>query len=168
MKYISFRNKLNKILNLIEKLLVIIGILLFGIIVIINGVEIFSRTILDHSFFWVQEFTVVICGYIIFLGITIIFKRKGNIFISIIYNLYPKSIRSIISLISDLLIMSFLIISIKASYSYVLFVRGGYTQTIKLPWSLVYLPILLGFLLIFVVLIDWIVDDIEKFYWKKH
>jgi len=159
--YSFCRDLFTRFLNLIEKVLVIIGISLFAIIIIANGLEIFSRTILDHSYYWVQEFTIVISCYMIFFGAAVLFKRKGNIFVTVIYNFFPEKVQLIISVITDLLTLIFLIVAIKTSYSYLVFVYGGHTQTMKLPFFLVYLPIFLGFSFILLVIIDWFINDME-------
>ena len=166
MIYNNCKKLLNGVLNLIEKGLVIIGIFFFTSVILANAVEIFSRTVLDFSFYWVHEFTVVLCGYITFLGAAIIFKRKGNILITSIYNLFPGKMQLVVSFINTLLIVAFLVIGIKASYSYVSFVYGGYTQTMKLPYFLVYLPILLSFCLVLLVVVEWVFDDIDKLFQK--
>jgi len=166
--YSSCRDLYTRFLNLIEKMLVIVGISLFAIIIIANGLEIFSRTILAHSYYWVQEFTVVISSYMIFFGAAVLFKRKGNIFVTVIYNFFPEKAQFIISIITDLLILIFLIISIKSSYFYLVFVYGGHTQTMKLPFFLVYLPIFLGFSFILLVIIDWFINDMETLFRKTY
>ena len=166
MIYNDCKKLLGRVTNLIEKGLVIIGISFFTIVILVNAVEIFSRTVLDFSFYWVQEFTVVLCGYITFLGAAIIFKRKGNILVTFIYNRFPGRMQLVVSFINTLLIVAFLVIGIKASYSYVSFVYGGHTQTMKLPYSLVYLPILISFCLILLVVVEWLLDDVGRLFQK--
>jgi TRAP-type C4-dicarboxylate transport system permease small subunit len=156
MAYIRFRNLLSGFLNGMEKSLV-----LFGVVVLANGYEIFLRTFGFRTLFWIQEFTVVACSYMVFLGAAVLYKRKMDIVVSFVYDRFPKSIQSVLPVIVDLLILIFLASGIKASYSYLSFVWGGYTQTMKLPVIFVYFPILLGFILIFLVVLDWFLTDIE-------
>ncbi len=145
-----------------EKILCLFGITLLGAVVLANGYEIFLRTFGFRTLFWIQEFTVVSCSYMVFLGAAVLFKRKGDILVSFIYDRLSPSVQSLLSVIVDLLILFFLGFAIKASYSYLLFVYGGHTQTLKLPVIFVYFPILLGLLLIAVVVLDWLLSDIER------
>ncbi len=162
MIYTTCRHLLSEFLNWVENILVLFGIVLFGVVVLANACEIFLRTSGFRSLFWIQEFTVVSCSYMVFLGVVVLFKRKGDILVSFIYDLFPKSIQRVLSVIVDLLILSFLAVAIKASCSYLSFVWGGYTQTMKLPVVIVYFPILLGLTLIFTVVFDWLLSDIEQ------
>lgn len=167
MTYALFRQQFASLLNWIEKILVVFGISLFGIVVIANALEIFLRTFGFRSLFWIQEFTVVSSSYIVFLGAAVLFKRRGDILVTFVYDRLPKSIQTIISVVVDFLMLFFLIFSIKASYAYLSFVYGGHTQTMKLPVVFVYLPIFLGLALIFIIVIEWILDDIEKLFAKE-
>jgi TRAP-type C4-dicarboxylate transport system permease small subunit len=166
MAYTSFRHFLSGFLNCIEKISVLFGISLFGVVVLANGLEIFLRTSGFRSLFWIQEFTVVFCSYIFFLGAAVLFKRKGDILVTFIYDLFPKSVQLILSVVVDLMILFFLIFGIKTAYSYLVFVYGGRTQTIGIPEIFVYLPVLLGLTLIFIVVIDWLLDDVENLFIK--
>jgi TRAP-type C4-dicarboxylate transport system permease small subunit len=160
--YKACRGLLRRILDVVEKVLVILGITLFGMVILANALEIFARTVFGYSFFWVQEFTVVICSYTIFLGIVVVFKRKGNIFVTFIYDRFPDSIKRTVSVSIDLMMVVFLIISIKLTYAYLLLVYGGYTQTMKIPYFMMYLPILISLSLILLTVVDWFLDDVER------
>ena len=166
MIYTSFRRGHTVLLNWMGKIVNFIGISLFGIVILANGLEIFLRTSGFRSLFWIQEFTVVFCSYIFFLGAAVLFKRKGDILVTFIYDLFPKSVQLVLSVVVDFLILFFLIFGVKTAYSYLVFVYGGRTQTIGIPEIFVYLPVLLGLALIFIVVIDWLLDDVEKLFIK--
>ena len=156
----GFSGPLKKLLAVLETIYAKIGVVLLGLILIVNGMEIFSRTILDHSFYWIQEFTVVGCGYVIFLGVVVLFQRKANIVIATIYDRLPQKVRGFISVFSDAMILFFVLLAIRSSFAYVRFIYGGYTQTMSLPMPLVYLPMLICFSTLFLVVLDWLLTDI--------
>jgi len=164
--YAACRHFLSGFLNGMEKILVLFGIVTFCAVVLANGYEIFLRTCGFRTLFWIQEFTVVSCSYMVFLGAAVLFKRKGDILVSFIYDRLPPSFQSILSVTVDILMLFFLGVGIKASYAYLSFVWGGHTQTMKLPVIFVYLPILLGLTLIFLVGLDWLLSDIEQIFPK--
>ncbi len=165
--YTTFRNGLSGFLNWMEKILCLVGIALLGAVVLANGYEIFLRTFGFRTLFWIQEFTVTACSYMVFLGAAILYKRKGDILVSFVYDRLSPSTQSILSVIVDFLILFFLVFAIKASYAYLLFVYGGHTQTMKVPVIFVYLPILLGLVLIGMVVFDWLLSDIERLSSRK-
>lgn len=162
MTYTLFRHLLSRFLNWMESILVLFEIVLLGVVVLANACEVFLRTFGFRSLYWILEFTVVSGIYIVFLGAPVLFKRKGDIVVSFIYDRLPRSFQPILSVIVDLLIVFFLAVGIKASCTYISSFRGGYTQTMKLPIIFVYSPILLAFILIFIVVLDWLLSDIEQ------
>jgi TRAP-type transport system small permease protein len=162
MIYTSFRHLLSQFLYWVEKCLILFGITLLGVVVFANACEIFLRTAGFRSLYWIQEFTVVSCKYLVFLGAVVLFKRKGDITVTFVYDLFPKSVQKVLLVIVDLLILLFLSFAIAASFSYLSFVWGGYTQTMTLPKVVVYFPILLGLTLMFAVVLDWLLSDIEQ------
>lgn len=163
MKYISFRKLLSKILDVIERIIIILCICIFGLSTVANGVEIFLRTSGFRSLYWVQEFTVICFIYVTFLGIVVLFKRKGDIIVTFIYNSFRKSIQLITAIIIDVLILLFIFLMIIASYNYLLSSIGGKTATLKIPFIFVYLPLLIGLVFIFIVVIEWLIEDIEHY-----
>lgn len=166
MIYVTLRHFLSGFLNWMEKIVVFIGITLFGIVILANALEIFLRTSGFPTLFWIQEFTVVSSSYLTFLGAAVLFKRKGDILVTFVYDLFPKTVQSVISVVVDLLMLFFLMFGVLTGYAYLVFVYGGRTQTIGLPEVFVYLPVLLGLLLILIVIIDWSLDDLEKLFVK--
>jgi TRAP-type C4-dicarboxylate transport system permease small subunit len=162
MSITAISQPLKKILAVMEKIYTGIGVALLGVILLINAMEIFSRTILDYSFYWIQEFTVVGCGYVIFLGAVVLFMGKGDILISALYNRMPPTVQRVLTLVNDLVMLIFLMVAIKSSLSYVSFIYGGYSQTMKLPMYIIYLPILICFITLFLVVLDWLLGDMAK------
>jgi TRAP-type C4-dicarboxylate transport system permease small subunit len=160
--YTTFRHLLSGSLHWMERILCLVGITLLGAVVLANGYEIFLRTFGFRTLFWIQEFTVTSCSYMVFLGAAVLYKRKGDILVSFIYDRVSPTTQSVLSVVVDLLILFFLVFAIKASYGYLSFVYGGHTQTMKVPVIFVYLPVLLGLVLIGLVVLDWLLSDIER------
>ena len=151
---------LKKLLKVMENIYLKTASALLAAIIIVSGTEIVSRTMFDYSFYWVQEFTVVCCGYIIFLGAVIVFRRKGDIVIAVIHDNLPRKAAQIVSIFHDVLMVSFILLAIKASIEYIRFIWGGFIQTMLLPTPFVYLPLLICFSSLLLVILDWLIDDI--------
>lgn len=163
MNYRRVRSAHKILLRVLDKIFEFVGILLFASVIIVNAIEIFSRTFLNFSLYWVQEFTVIFCGYLIFCGIFVIFNRRANIFILFLVNMFSDFIKSIIRIFNDIIMLGFTVLGVYSTFNYLTIVYGGFTQTLKIPIYVVYLPILISFLGIFIVLIDWLIEDIEYF-----
>jgi|GEM_PF-6361646 len=162
MSLAAVRGPLEALLGVMDRLYTRAMIVLLGLVLAVNMLEILSRTLLDHSFYWIQEFTVVGCGYVIFLGAAALFNRRGDILISTLFDRFPARLRKALTVFNHLAILAFLCFAIKASFVYVRFISGGYTQTMKLPMVAVYLPILICFLSIGLVVLDWLLQELES------
>jgi TRAP-type C4-dicarboxylate transport system permease small subunit len=163
MSYRSARSVHKMLLNILEKTFLTAGIIIFALVIAANTLEIFSRTILDFSFYWVQEFTVIFCGYMIFFGVVVLFKRKANIFIMLMVKTLPQKAQNGIKVVNDIMMSAFLVLAIFSTKNYLAIVYGGATQTLKVPIFLAYMPIMVGFCGILMVVLDWFLEDLEHF-----
>ena len=59
------------------EVVLVVGSLL--VIIAINSMEIFSRFVLNKSFFWVYEITILAANVMYFLGASLVYKRKQDV-----------------------------------------------------------------------------------------
>lgn len=72
----SFVSKLSNTVNSIfEKVIV----LLFILLTIVNGVGVFTRFILNKPIIWSYEVTILLFSWMVFLGISVAYKRSEHI-----------------------------------------------------------------------------------------
>ncbi|MGQ9646565.1 MAG: TRAP transporter small permease [Thermodesulfobacteriota bacterium] len=78
-KLMSFYYRLETAIRFADRaeLIVVVGSFLF--IITINSMEIFTRFLLNKSFFWVFEITVLFANIMYFLGAALVYKRKQDI-----------------------------------------------------------------------------------------
>jgi TRAP-type C4-dicarboxylate transport system permease small subunit len=76
---VRFYHRLTSVVNAIDiaELIVVIASLLA--IIGINSLEIFTRFILNKSFFWVHEVIILLANYMYFLGAALVYKRRQDI-----------------------------------------------------------------------------------------
>jgi TRAP-type C4-dicarboxylate transport system permease small subunit len=72
-------DRLKAVVTFIDRieLVMVVGSLLF--IVGINSMEIFRRFVLNKSFFWVYELTILAANVMYFLGASLVYKRKQDV-----------------------------------------------------------------------------------------
>lgn len=153
---------ISKLRYIIDKTFVILAAFIFAITVVLNGVEICLRSFGLPSLYWIQEFTVVSFGYITFFALPPVFIRKKYIVVTFIYNLFPKSMQSVLTVLVDVLVLVFLITGVTVSYSYVVSVGDARTATMRLPLQIVYLPLLIGLAFLVLVMVHSLFLDIRK------
>lgn len=74
-----FNRGLSATLNFIDKVEFIVVASAFLSIITINSIEIFRRFVLNKSFFWVYEITILLANIMYFLGASLVYKRKQDI-----------------------------------------------------------------------------------------
>jgi TRAP-type C4-dicarboxylate transport system permease small subunit len=76
---VRFYHRLTSVVDAIDKLELIVVIASLLAIIGINSLEIFTRFILNKSFFWVHEVIILLANYLYFLGAALVYKRKQDI-----------------------------------------------------------------------------------------
>ncbi len=76
---VRFYHRLTSVVNAIDNVELIIVIASLLAIIGINSLEIFTRFILNKSFFWVHEVIILLANYLYFLGAALVYKRKQDI-----------------------------------------------------------------------------------------
>jgi TRAP-type C4-dicarboxylate transport system permease small subunit len=76
---VQFYHRLTSVVNAIDKVELILVIASLLAIIGINSLEIFTRFILNKSFFWVHEVIILLANYMYFLGAALVYKRKQDI-----------------------------------------------------------------------------------------
>jgi TRAP-type C4-dicarboxylate transport system permease small subunit len=76
---VRFYHRLTSVVNTIDKVELVLAIASLLAIIGINSLEIFTRFILNKSFFWVHEVIILLANYLYFLGAALVYKRKQDI-----------------------------------------------------------------------------------------
>jgi len=71
--------RLTSVVDAIDKVELILVIASLVAIIGINSLEIFTRFILNKSFFWVHEVIILLANYMYFLGAALVYKRRQDI-----------------------------------------------------------------------------------------
>ena len=76
---LQFYHRLTSLVDAIDKVELILVIASLVAIIGINSLEIFTRFILNKSFFWVHEVIILLANYMYFLGAALVYKRRQDI-----------------------------------------------------------------------------------------
>jgi TRAP-type C4-dicarboxylate transport system permease small subunit len=108
------------------------------------AVQIFARYVLNHSLFWSEELARYLFIYLVFLGAAIVLRREGHIRVSFFVEQLPPRLRRGIAVLGDLLLLGFAGIVFAQSVRLAAMVWTVPTAALLVPWTLVYLGIVLG------------------------
>ena len=101
---------LNRFLGLLEKICLIFATLAVALMIVLNIIQVFFRYVLNAAFVWVFPVTMLLFIWMTFLGAFVVYRRKKDIVVSFILNLFPGSGRRLIVLATNILILLFLIL----------------------------------------------------------
>ena len=160
--YLRFRKRHKAFQSRYEKIEAMGSMILMVVITLINGAEIFSRYVIGRSIYWVQEMTLFLAIWMVFLGAGVLFKRKEDIVISLLTDRLSRFAQYLIFLFLNILTLVFLVFLITSSVKLELHQRHFGSIGLHIPMNLFYMPISLGSISIFITVVDWILDAVEE------
>jgi len=119
-------------------------LLLLTLLLLVVGAQIFARYVLNHSLFWSEELARYLFIYLVFLGAAIALRREGHIRVSFFVERLPSGLGKAVAVMGDLLLLLFVGAVLVQSVRLALMVWTVPTAALLIPWTLVYLGILLG------------------------
>ena len=121
-----------------------VTLLLLTILLLVVGAQIFARYVLNHSLFWSEELARYLFIYLVFLGAAIVLRREGHIQVSFFVEQLSPRLRRAVAVLGDLLLLGFAGIVFTQSVRLAAMVWTVPTAALLIPWTLVYLGIVLG------------------------
>lgn len=117
---------------------------LLVIVVVINGMEIFTRAVLNNSLFWVFEVNLLLASWIYFIGISLVYYRRGDITVEFLFNRLPSRVQRLYLIALNVIIVAILAVIIFYGYRLLIVQSRTATLGVKIPNHLFSLPVVLG------------------------
>ena len=121
-----------------------VTLLILILLNLIVGLQVFSRYMLNHSLFWSEELARYLFIWLVFLSAAIVLRREGHIQVSFFVERLALGLRRAIVVLVDLLLLWFTATILVQSIRLASMVRTVLTAAMEIPWTLVYLGIVLG------------------------
>ncbi len=135
---------MERLLRGLDRILDRVTLLLLTILLVVVGAQIFARYVLNHSLFWSEELARYLFIYLVFLGAAIVLRREGHIQVSFFVEKFPPLLRRGVAMLADTLLLAFVGIVLIQSVRLAILVWTVPTAALLIPWTFVYLGILLG------------------------
>ncbi len=120
-----------------------ISTLLLVALLLVVMMEVTSRYLLNRPFPWVQELTMLMITYIVFLGIPAMYRHKSLVIIEFLFNRLPVQVKQYIAIIWEILIGFFLVYLIGSAYD-LQELQSRYTSpTLDISFRYFTIPVLL-------------------------
>jgi len=147
-----------KISNFLENISNQLCIYLGSTMIIITGINVFTRYVLHFSLPWANELARYCFVWISLLGSSTVHKRLGLAQVTIFYNRTPIFLKKYLGVIIQFFILLFSLYAIKYGWNQTMAVRYQYSAAMRVSMSWVYVAIPIGFLFILVHSINIILN----------
>ena len=153
------------LLNILDKTIKSICILLFTSLLTIISLQIISRYIFHEPFVWAEEGAGLIFIWLCFLGGTVVHRKGTHISIDYFirrFNTLAKKIISLTILLLTIILFAFLIF-----ISIPLIERGGLLKAVTIPWinwGYIYLAVPVSTVVMCLYSIESLFNTIKKSY----
>jgi TRAP-type C4-dicarboxylate transport system permease small subunit len=132
------------VLRSLDRLLDGVTILILAVLLAVVGVQIFARYVLNHSLYWSEELARYLFIYLVFLGAAVALRRDGHIRVSFLVERLPAGLQRAAAVLVDLVVLVFAGTVLWQSARLAAMVWTVPTAAMLVPWTFVYLGILLG------------------------
>jgi TRAP-type C4-dicarboxylate transport system permease small subunit len=138
---------LDKLLLIFEQLFVVLTSALLALMLLINSINIFLRTVFDFSFPWVWPWTMTLFVWFIFLTFFLLYRQRKDVSVSILLKLLPANLQRLLGIFVYLLIavVSFLLLTQVPS---LMGRQAGVIEIVNLPRYILAAPLLASLTLI--------------------
>ena len=96
------------LIEIVANIEMYIAMAALAVVVVMNFIEIVLRAAMGHSFMWIQEFSVLMMLWMIFMGFVKIAYINKDVYIDYLVNALPKPMHDAITIIANVLILIFL------------------------------------------------------------
>lgn len=156
-------DKYKKLLNCINTIQIHLVTAILFIMVVINLVEIFSRNFFMISFIWVQELSIILLVWMVFMGAAYIYSKQSLIYVEAIYSRLKGLSRLILDIVVHIVSLFVLCIFIIYGIKYGINQLSSVTNALRIPFTIYSLPLILSSISMVMTMIVK-VDDFVKQY----
>ena len=134
---------LNKFLSLLEKICLVFSTSAIGAMITLNIIQVFFRYVLNAGFVWVFPVTMLLFIWSTFLGAFVVYRRKKDIVVRFIANLFPTSAQEKLTFITNILIILFLLLILFQAPTLIQR-QASIMQVVPLPRYIQAIPLFIG------------------------
>jgi len=155
-------NVYSKFLDVLEKILRVVLIVLLAAMVLIMFYQVIMRYVFSSSQPWCEELTLYLGVYSIFLGICIATRRDSHLQVDFLLNFYSPKIRSLTMAICSVIAIVVMILFCKYALS-LMVVATGKSTTLPITMRQVYLVFPIGSVLMILYSIEGVAKNLIAF-----
>jgi len=135
---------MKKALGVLEKGIEYIGGFFVLIMTLVILLQVIARFVFNSPFTWTEELARYLFVYITFLGAGLLVYQRSHLFVEIVFNLFPSTVKKVVQMIIDLIVAGFSAYVIRSAVSLMGTSATHKSTGMGLPMSFVSLSVLIG------------------------
>lgn len=153
----SFEQLFENIALVIERILFYVCSVAMVAVSSVVCLEIFSRNLFGHSFIWVEEFSLIMLGWVAFLSAAYTVRKKGHVGLEFLYKKFPMKLRKVLYVLCTLGMIAFFAFIFASSLKNCrMQMKIPFTQT-RLPRGLMFMGLPVGcILMIYFFIVEFV------------
>jgi len=137
-------NSFKRVLQAMDWLLDKLTLGLLALLILVVGLQVFSRYVLNHSLYWSEELARYMFIWLVFASAAMVLRMDRHIQVTAFVDILPAPVRRTIIFAGDLLMLAFVSIVLYEGIRLAGMVSTVLTAAMEIPWTLVYIGIILG------------------------
>ena len=151
---------MEKLLRILDRILDGIALMSLTVLVLVVGLQIFARYVLNHSLFWSEELARYLFVYLVFLGAAIMLRKNRHIQVSFFVERLAPSLQKGIAILVDVVLLIFMGIVLWQGIRLASMVWTVPTAALFIPWTFVYLGVLISMAAMVIIMLGRLWDHI--------
>lgn len=140
-----------------------IGSVFMAVVISIVILNVFTRYILNFTFFWAEEVSVGCFVWTIFLGTSAAYRTKGLIGVELLVAILKPKYRNIVTFLTSIILLIISIIMLVFSYTYIIN-STKITATLEISYIYINIGIVISFFLMSVYSIKFVIEAAINMY----
>ena len=134
----------NRVLSYLDRVVEVLLVIVVAAMVVVGGVQVFSRYVLSHSLSWTEEFQRFCHIWMVFLTIPVAYNRGSHIGMEVLRDKLPRKAQSFLIIVNDFLWLAFAAGVIFYSGRVIEVAKSQISPALLLPMNWVYLCVEIG------------------------
>lgn len=144
---------LGRAIGAIDRVAEIVASTALVVVVLINALEIMSRTLLNDSQTWVYEINLLLANWIYFIGIVLVYYKKQDIVIDILFDFLGSRVQRFYLIFLNIVLMGVLAVLVFYGWRLVGVQSRTATLDLHIPNHLFSLPVVIGAIAMFLIVL---------------
>ena len=150
--------RLDKVVRAIDRVEEVATSTLLVVVIVINGMEIFSHSVLNQSLHWVYEINLLLGNWIYFLGICLVYYNKKDIVLKIVDRFFNEKFMNIYLIAINIIIVVILFIIIYYGWLLLLIQAKTKSMDLGIPNFYFSMPVVIGSVSIILIVVKQSLD----------